>query len=182
MRATTPDLLGFWLTPWSAPLRAACVWIERFGPPISGRQPDTTAPRWVRPLFLQRWVAQAITARLAWLEAHPALAADRYGAESKPCWEPVAWVSYERRCLRDLCEATLLRIFGMEVERLLRIVQEPPGLVGSVEWTEAALGASEHVAQVYGELKRRHRAMQARAMLREELRCFVTWQPADEEV
>jgi hypothetical protein len=178
MLATTDHLLTFWMTPWSAPLRSACIWIDRFGPPISGKKPDSVAPNWVRPLFLQRWVAQAISARLVWLEAHPDLAADRHGHESTPCWEEVAWASYDRRCLRELAEATLLRIFGMEVERLLRIVQEPPGLVGAWEWTLASLGASEHLAQLYAELKRRHRAARARAILREELRRFITWHPA----
>ncbi len=176
MLATRDDLLLFWTTPWSAPLRNACIWIDRFGPPISGKRPDTDAPKWVRPLFLQRWVAQAIVARLAWLEAHPHLATDRYGNESEPCWDTVAWASYDRRCLREHCDTTLLRLFGMEVERLLRIVQEPPGLVGSWEWTLGALGASEHVALVYAELKRRHKAMRARSMLREELCRFITWQ------
>src|SRR5690242_14493871 len=167
MFATTDDLLLFWCTPWSETLRAACVWIARFGPPISGQQPDKAAPRWLRPLCLQRWVGQAIAARLAWMREYPERAAYRFGRESEPCWEPVAWVSYERRCLRDLCEETLLSIFGMEVERLLRIVQEPPLLVGAADWTQAALGASEHVAQVYAELKRRHKARRARFLLRE---------------
>ncbi len=178
MLATYNDLFAFWMTPWSKTLRAACVWVERFGAPISGKKPDKDAPNWLRPLLLQRWVAQAITARLAWLDAHPDQTTPRHGNESEPCWDDVAWVSYDRRCLRELREATLLDIFGMEVERLLRIVQEPPGMVGSVEWTRAALGASEHIAQVYAELKRRYKAMRARAILRDELRRFITWQPA----
>lgn len=37
------------------------------------------------------------------------------------------------------------------------------------------IGASEHLAQVYAELKRRHKAMPARAILREALRQFVAW-------
>ena len=63
-----------------------------------------------------------------------------------------------------------------EVERLLRIVRELPALIGEDIWASAALSACEHVAQVYAELKRRHKAMRARAMLREELRRFITWQ------
>src|SRR5690242_1882752 len=95
MRMTTPDVLSFWCTPWSETLRAACVWTARFGPPISGQQPDKAAPRWLRPLCLQRWVGQAIAARLAWMRAHPEAAAYRYGSESEPCWQAVAWVSYD---------------------------------------------------------------------------------------
>lgn len=176
MLATTDDLLVFWCTPWSKTLRSACVWIARFGPPISGKRPDSDAPNWLRPLLLQRWVAQAIAARLAWMREHPERAAYRYGRESKPCWEAVSSVSYPRRCLRELCAETLLFLFGMEVERLLRIMQEPPALVGDLDWTRATLGASEHVAQVYTELKRRHKARRARAILREELRRYVTWE------
>jgi hypothetical protein len=34
------------------------------------------------------------------------------------------------------------------------------------------LGACEHIAQIYAELKRRHKAMRARAMLREQLQRY----------
>lgn len=189
MLAPTHDLLFFWCTPWSRPLRDACEWLARFGQPISGNKPDDLAPRWVRPLCLQRWVGKAIAARLAWMRDHPERAAYRYGRESEPCWHDVAWVSYEWRTLREFSEEALLTIFGMEVERLLRIMQEPPGLVGDLEWTRATLGASEHIAQVYKELKRRQppcagarqsRALRARAILREELRRYVTWERSGE--
>ena len=64
----------------------------------------------------------------------------------------------------------------METERLLRVMQEYPSLAGRLEWVCATLGASEHVAQVYGELKRRDKAVRARFMLREALRRYVTWE------
>ena len=180
MSATIDDLLIFWMTPWSQPLRDTCIWLKRFGRPISGKRPNRLAPNWLRPLFFQRWVAQAIAARLAWIEAHADQPAYRFGCESEPGWTAVAWASYDRRCLRDLPEETLLGIFGREVERLLRIMQEPPGLVGDDDWTRATLGASEHLAQVYHELRRRHNAVRARYILREELRRFVTWQRGGE--
>jgi hypothetical protein len=47
--------------------------------------------------------------------------------------------------------------------------------VGDGDWTGAALGVAAHLAQLYSELKRRHNAMPARAMLRAELRRFVEW-------
>ena len=140
---------------------------------MQGRKPNTFAPRWLRPLLLQRWVGQAIAARLAWLDAHPHARRYRYGVESEPRWFDAAWASYERDILADFNEAMLLWIFGMEVERLLRIAEEHPSFVGQVEWTRAVLGASEHLAQLYAELKRRHSWQQARAMLRAELRRFV---------
>ncbi|HLW03073.1 MAG TPA: hypothetical protein VKT82_30760 [Ktedonobacterales bacterium] len=165
--------ITFWLTPWSAPFRAACLWFTPDTQPLQGRKPNTIAPRWVRPFFVQRWVGEAIAARLA---ANPATTAYRFGHDSDPDWDAAAWASYPRAILRQLDEQTVLGIVGMEVERLLRIAQEHPGLVGQVEWTGAALSASEHLAQLYAELKRRHKAMQARALLREELRRFVAWE------
>jgi hypothetical protein len=130
---------------------------------------------------LQRWVAQAIAARLEWMRQHPERAPYAYGHESEPCWDACAWATYDWRCLHAFSEATLLWIFGMEVERLLRIMQEPPGLVGGVNWTKATLGASKHLIQIYRELKRRQppqagqgRALGARGILREALRRFAS--------
>jgi hypothetical protein len=165
-----PDAIYFWIMPWSHSFRAACLHFTPDAQPVQGKCPDRYAPTWLRPLCLQRWVGQAIAARLA---ADPQTTAYRYGNESEPCWEAVAWVSYEWATLRELRERTLLWIFGMEVERLLRIAQEDPRLAGVAYWTGAVLGASEHLAQLYRELKRRHKAMRAREMLREELRRFV---------
>ncbi|HLW03892.1 MAG TPA: hypothetical protein VKT82_34915 [Ktedonobacterales bacterium] len=175
MLVVMAQFINFWLTPWSAPFRAACLWFTPDTQPLQGRKPNTLAPQWVRPFFVQRWVGEAIAARLA---ANPATTAYRFGHDSDPDWEAAAWASYPRAILRQLDEHLLLGIVGMEVERLLRIAQEHPGLVGQMEWTGAALSASEHLAQLYAELKRRHKAMQARALLREELRRFVEWDAA----
>ncbi len=120
-------------------------------------------------------LARAIAARLVWLREHPALAGERFGKESETDWDHVVWTFAEPRCLRELGEATLLWIFNCEVERLLRIVQESPLPTSSGEWTQATLVACAHLAGVYAELRRRHRAMRARAIVREELRRFITW-------
>jgi hypothetical protein len=177
MICTNNNLLDFWCTPWSEPLRRANIWLERFGQPIIGKQPDKKAPRWVRPLCVQRWVGQAIAERLAWMAEHPERTDYRYGKESEPCWDEVAWQRYDWRILHQFNDEMLLDdIFGVEVERLLRIMQEHPSLVGQVEWTQATLGASEHVAQVYAELKRRYKAARARCLLREALHGYVTWE------
>lgn len=175
MRYTIDELMDFWLTPWSKTLRDLSVQLTFMDPPISGRRPDKAAPRRVRPLCLQRWVGQAIAARLAWMQAHPAHAAPRFGDASDPRWEEEALEPPQRRGLRARGDAALLEQFGVTVERLLRILYEPPKLVGDVEWTEAALRASQEIAQIYAELRRRYKAMRARALLREELRCFVEW-------
>ena len=73
------DLVDFWLMPWSEPLRNACCWIALFGAPLHGKKPDKDAARWLKPLFMQRWVGQAVADRLAWVKAHPEAAGDRFG-------------------------------------------------------------------------------------------------------
>jgi hypothetical protein len=173
MLAADADLISFWLTPWSAPFRAACLWFTPDTQPLQGRKPDKIAPRWLRPLFLQRWVGEAVAARL---QANPHTSAYRCGYESEPCWKASAGPSARRASLRRLSEARLLWAFGVEVERLLRIAQEHPCLVGDANWTGAALDASAQIARIYAELKRRYKAMQARALVREELCRFVGWQ------
>ena len=180
MLDSTTDLLNFWMTPWSRALRGACVWLERLGAPISGTRPDAEAPKWLRPLCVQRWVGQAVADRLAWVAAHPEAAAYRCGRESEPCWTEVGWATYARRCLRAMSEETLRWLFVMEVERLVRSLEEAPGLVGGADWTRGVLGACEHVAQVYGEWRRRHKARRARAIVREELAAFVEWTDGSE--
>ncbi len=186
LRFRPTDLVDFWLMPWSAPFRAACCWIALLGAPLQGSKPDDDAPGWLRPLCLQRWVGQAIAARLLWLREHPDAPAYRFEAESEPRWTEAAASCCDRLDLRDHDEAALLRRFGVEVERLLRVAQEAPRLVGGGDWTCAALGAQARIAQVYAELKRRPpregqsqpggrqwKATRARALLRAELRRFV---------
>ena len=175
MLFTALDLVAFWVMPWSQRFRRACLWFTSNTQPLQGKKPNSDAPWWLRPLFLQHWVGQAVAARLAWLEAHPQVTPYRYGHESELCWDEAAWKRYDDECLRDLRESTLIWIFGMEVERLLRLAQQSPWSVNNGDWTRAALGIAGHVAQLYGELKRRHTALPARALLREELRQFVAW-------
>ena len=83
-------VIGFWLMPWSQAFRSACRWFTPETRPARGRvRPDKDAPRWLRPLFLQRWVGEAIAQRL---QTHPqTTSAYRYGRESEPCWDAVAW-------------------------------------------------------------------------------------------
>ncbi len=170
------DLVDFWLMPWSEPLRSACCWIALLGAPLQGKKPDTDAATWLKPLFLQRWVGQAVAERLAWLKAHPEAAGDRFGEESDPGWREDGWAPPARPRLRRLCAEELLRLVAVELERLARIAEDVPALVGGGNWTEAALASCAAMARLYAELKRRHRAAQARALVSEALRQFVAWE------
>jgi hypothetical protein len=176
------ELCDFWTMPWSDPFRAACCWVVLLGAPLQGSKPDTDAPGWLRPLLVQRWVGQTIAARLAWLGAHPEARATRFGDEAQPIWLADGWVDHQRRWLRSQHDDMLLRLVAIEAERLTRIAQEAPTIVGSAHWTGAALGAFARIAQLYRELKRRHHAMPARTMLRAELQRFVEWSGSPEGV
>jgi uncharacterized membrane protein YsdA (DUF1294 family) len=72
-------------------------------------------------------------------------------------------------------EDQLLWYAGMDIERLYRIAREPQWRVGENLWTLTLLGTCRHLAQVYGELKRRHKAAKARELMWQALRLFVTW-------
>ncbi len=170
------DLVDFWLMHWSEPLRSACCWIALLGAPLQGKKPDTDAARWLRPLFLQRWVGEAVADRLAWLKAHPEAAGDRFGDESDPGWREDGWTPPARPRLRRVCDGELLRLVQVELERLARIAEDVPALVGGGTWTEAALASCAAMARLYAELKRRHRAERAWALMSAALRGFVEWE------
>jgi hypothetical protein len=160
--------------PWSAPLRSALSW-----QPDPAQFPDDAplpdAPRWLRPLCVQRMVGRAVAQRAAWLASHLCLDPYRFGRESEPDWHECNLLTYDRRNLRELSERSPRWLLGMEVERLLRLVQLSPSERGEAAWLAGVLAASEHVALVYHELRRRYKAARARAILREDLAAFVTW-------
>lgn len=175
MRFLVSHRAVFWRLPWSAPLRAALSW-QADPAQFPDDAPPPVAPRWLRPLCVQRLVGYAIADRAAWLATHLCLEPYRFGRESEPDWHECNLLTYDRRNLREMGEPWLRWMLGMEVERLLRLAQVSPSELGESAWLAGVMAASEHVAQVYHELRRRHKAARARAILREELRDFLTWQ------
>ena len=94
----------------------------------------------------------------------------------------MAWASYDRRCLRELREETAAaHLWHGGRAPAAHCRKSRPCWWATGDWTRAALGASEHMAQVYHKLRRRHNAVRARYLLREELRRFVTWDGSAEE-
>ena len=64
---------------------------------------------------------------------------------------------------------------------MLRILQAPPALLGEVVWTRAALGACEHLAQLYHEFRRRYGARAVRRFVRRALVEYIYWEPPRED-
>jgi len=173
MEFTATDLILFWYAPWAAPLRAACV--EPLAElPWPAPSPMPLAPKWPRPLFLQRLVGQAIATRVAGLKDHPWDMRCHFGNDSEPDWGPDATASYDLPCLHELREQSICWLWGMEMERLLRSMLTPPGEVGLMAWTRAVLGICEHFAQMYAEFKRRYKARRAREIVQAEVQRFLT--------
>ena len=165
-------LVVFWCLPWSAPLRAALSWQPAL---LSCPSMPPAAPRWLRPLCVQRWVGQAVANCVAWVRAQDGLVCYRFGNDSAPDWHPVNLERYSWRALHALCEEDLRWLLGMEIERRLRLALTPPEELGVGAWVAASLAACEHVAQVYHEFRRRVGARRARAIVREELGALLAW-------
>jgi hypothetical protein len=178
--ASTLAFRSFWSQSWSATLRSSCRWLRRDPAPVVPTIPEALAPGWLRPLCFQREVARAIRDRLAWLRANPDQSAMLYLLESLPCWTAEDWTPYRRGVLRAWGDEWLVEQVQIEVERLLRIVDTPPALLGEEVWTHAALGTCERLAQLYRELRRRCGARATRVALRRLLTGYVYWFPQEE--
>jgi hypothetical protein len=168
---------SFWSSPWSLPLRNACIWLKRVPAPVVPATPDALAPNWIRPLCLQRVIGRAIGARIRWMREHPDQSAFLFPTDAIPLWTREAWTPFARSALRAWNEERLLLLFEIEVERLLRLMQVPPGLMGEEVWTHAVLGACEHLAQLYHEFRRRFGARRVRRFVREVLLDYIYWEP-----
>ncbi len=175
---STVAFQSFWSQSWSAPLRAACVWLKRVPAPVVPPISDRLAPGWLRPLWLQREVGRAVAARLAWLRAHPDQAAAMHVEDAPPSWSRDDWTPYDRRCLRLWPDERLAFWWEVDTERLLLLVRVPPALMGEDVWTHAVLGACEHLAQVYHEFRKRYGARATRRFVRDTLNNYVCWEPA----
>ncbi len=177
--ASTIPFVSFWSSPWAAPLRASCVWLTRVPAPVVPPTPDRLAPGWLRPLWVQREVGRAIRARLANMRQYASYTATLYAYASLPTWGAEDWRPYGRGVLASWSDERLLEHFQMEVERLLRIMQAPPALLGAEVWTRCALGTCEHLAQLYQQFRRRYGARRTRRFVRKFLITYVWWTPAE---
>ncbi len=175
MSFSIEEVESFLVSRWSLPIRRACPHLPEQERRYIREDNDLPVPKWARPQFLQRWLGQAIAARLAWQEGQPDPPCYRFGRRSAPCWSQTAILPYDPRCLRGVDEDQLLWYAGMDIERLYRIAREPQWRVGENLWTLTLLGTCRHLTQLYAELRRRCKAAKARELMWQALRLFVTW-------
>ena len=169
------DFHSLLVSPWSLPIRSACLHLsQRFHEYVV---PDAPTPKWAAPRCVQRWIAQAIIARQAWQKTQPGAPRYRFGRPSEPCWSQTITLPFVLRDFKKLEEVDLLTLAGIELERLYRVAQTAADEIGETLWTLTLMASCLHLAQIYQELKRRYKARQAREILREALRLFVSWRP-----
>ena len=158
MSFSPDELEAFWSAAWSVPLRSACRWLE----PAVQTHLDAAvqSPLWLKPFCVQRWIGQAVLDRLAWMRAHPEAAAYRFSGPAgvgdaslarwtEPPSEVEAWLDVHLEIDDCLCWR-----WEVEVERLLRISEAPPALLGEALWAQAVLRSCARLSLVYAELKR----------------------------
>ena len=112
---------------------------------------------------------------------HPDAAGYLYDEYTIPLWTPAGWTPFAQSALRAWSDERLLLLFQVETERLLRILQAPPKLLGEAVWTRAVLGACEHLAQLYHEFRRRSGARAVRRFVRRALVEYIYWEPPRED-
>ena len=179
MLAVAPDLVSFWLMPWSEPFRAACLWFTLDTQPLRGKQARQrrarsgcarssfsagsarpSPPGWPGSRRIQRRGAIA-------LKTNPPPAGTRWPGPAIPgaaC----------ANCAKKRCCASL----AWKSSGCCALPRSRPCWWATATGPAPRWAASEHIAQLYAELKRRHKAQRARAILSLELRQYVEWQPA----
>ena len=166
-----PACLVFWSAVWAAPMRTAFG--TSFADPLLVSLPNWPVLRRLGPLCVQRLIARALVARLAWMREHHIPVLPRFERDSEICWDDVMTQPADRECLRDSSEWDLDYFFGMYTEWLTHILDMPPEAVDPLRRLVAIVGICGRLAQIYAEWRRRVGAAEARALVRECLRHYL---------
>jgi hypothetical protein len=121
------------------------------------------------PYFVLEQVCAAIEACHQYMVEQGIELAIRYGRDSSVYDLDAPFAGYTRHWLRWTSDEQLRRALGWEVERLQRVHETTLESITPAERAAMTLIAAERLAQVYRELRRRHKAAVARAWLQEEL-------------
>jgi hypothetical protein len=122
------------------------------------------------PYFLIQQICRAIEACHDFMIANGIQIATRYGEFSAVYDVFAPTQPYPRGSLRKFYDDRELALaLGWEIERLQQVKETYLDSITLDERRETALLAAERIAQVYCELRRRHKAARARQMVQEEL-------------
>ena len=166
-----PMCLTFWNAVWDEPAQAALG--VSYADALSSDLPDWPVLRRLGPLCVQRMIARAVVARLAWLREHHIPVLLRLEGDSLICWDDALTRPLPRSCLREASEWEVDGYVGLYTEWLVHLINLPEEDVNQAVRLAALAGICGRLAQVYAEWKRRHGWRQARALLREALRHYL---------
>ena len=168
---SVPMSLLFWSSVWAAPVRASLgeTWLDALLIDL----PNWPVVRQFGPLCVQRLIARAIVARLAWLREHHIPLLPRYEQDSAVCWECLAMKPSVWQNMAELDEWELHTCFGLLTEWLLHMVAAPADAVSPALRAAAIAGACGRLARIYAEWRRRCGWRVARAIIREDLLHYV---------
>ena len=164
---SVPMSLLFWSSVWAAPVRAALG--ETCLDALLVDLPNWPVVRQFGALCVQRVIARAIVARLAWLRENHIPLLPRYEGDSKVEWEQLAMRPTIWQNQSELSEWDLHFSFGLLTEWLIHMLAAPADAVSPALRVTAMAGACGHIARIYAEWKRRVGAAEARAIIREDL-------------
>ena len=171
-----PVCLSFWQALWAAPLGAAQ---QQSGVPAFPLPAASGLPRWpilraLGPLWLQRQVVAAVLTRLAWQRQIGGYIAWPYEILITSIgWEAIANEGIALETRQEMDEAFLRWLFGLQLEMLLRLLAGR-GPLNDALALRAVVGCCWRLALLYRELCRRSKKTQARLIVQEELRCFLS--------
>lgn len=171
-----PVCLSLWSWVWDAPVRA--LFGETFADAFLPDAPCWPVPRTLGPVCVQRMIARAVVARLTWLREQHVPIFPRFGADSVWDWAEAATHREPSGFLRSLAESRLHWLIGVQLDWLLHMLVLPEDDAPAPLRLVAFVGTCGRLAQYYAELKRRHGAGQARALLREDLLHYLGPQAA----
>ena len=165
----------FWFAVWAAPVRAGlgAATADLFTADLPAWLPNWPVVRQFEALCVQRVIARAIVARLAWLRDKHIPLLPRYEQDSAVCWESLAMKPSVWQNMAELDEWELDSCFGLLTEWLLHMLNAPADAVLPALRVAALAGACGRVARVYAEWRRRYGAKRAREVLRDGLRHYV---------
>ena len=160
--------LIFWNTVWQPFVLARRL--LTFADSLPPRHlPNWPVLRVLGPLCIQRVIADAVTARIAWLYKYHLVADARFGVFTPDKWEEITAARFPRKKLRSWHAEGIRLLVAVSIDGLAQLVILSPDNSPPAEKLLVVVCLCSRLAQFYAELCRRFGYKAARAMLAEDI-------------